>query len=107
MKNEIKTTGILMVLIALIFTIINCQDNSGGGGGGVTVGERTLANTRYTWPDSGTDYELIISENRAVISGNFLLLITTGGNTTSISGTAAGSGNDIILTSSSESVTLT
>jgi hypothetical protein len=107
MKNEIKTIGILMLLIALIFTIINCQDNSGGGGGGITVGERTLANTSYTWSNSGTDYELIISEKRAVISGNFLLLITAGGSTTSITGTAAGSGNDIILTSKKDSVTLT
>jgi hypothetical protein len=120
MKNALKTIGIITftVIIALTLTAAGCDNGTtSGGGGSKGSGNKPpvqngtpLNNTSYTWTDGGTNYNLIISEigaRAAVTSGNFLLLITTGSGTASISGTAAGSGNDIILTSSSDSVTLT
>jgi hypothetical protein len=102
MKKTLKLIGTIVLTSAIAFTMAACGDGGGGG--------NPLSNTSYTWTNTGTSYNLIISQTSAranIRSGSFLLLITAAGDTTPYTGTATSSGDDITLKSGSDTVELT
>jgi hypothetical protein len=101
MKKTIKLTGIITFVAVMAFTTAACGDGgggSGGSGGSIT----TPKSSSYEWEDAaGNYYELVITENRAVTGGNYVLTVTfTDGTKKTSSGTASGTASSITLTAS-------